>query len=135
MKILYNLLGRDAGVNMNGTDLIPRIISLYAGYEATLMGTAPPYLNKAAEIIAGKDVIVSHVMDGFKPDADYSAALTERPCPLVILAMGMPKQERVARQIVMASNKPCLIVCGGAILDFIGGKVSRAPEIFRKYDM
>ncbi len=135
MSILYKLLGRDAGLNLNGTDLIPRIISLYEGFEAALMGTKSPYLEKAGEQVVTKDVIVSHLMDGFKDDANYIAALTERPCPLVILGMGMPKQERVARQIVLASNKPALIVCGGAILDFMGGKVTRAPEIFRKYGM
>ena len=135
MNILYKLLGRDAGLNLNGTDLIPRIVELYAGYEAALMGTTSPYLEKAAERFTTKEINVSHLMDGFKSDADYVAALAERPCPLVVLAMGMPKQERVARQIVLASGKPALIVCGGAILDFMGGKVTRAPEVFRKYGM
>jgi exopolysaccharide biosynthesis WecB/TagA/CpsF family protein len=44
--------------------------------------------------------------------------------------MGMPKQEIVAARLA-ASGVPCLIVCGGAILDFLGGKVSRAPQWVR----
>jgi hypothetical protein len=27
---------------------------------------------------------------------------------------------------------PCLIVCGGAIIDFMGGKTARAPQWMRK---
>ena len=32
----------------------------------------------------------------------------------------------------LARGGPCLIVCGGAILDFLGGKVSRAPLWLRR---
>ena len=135
MKILYGLLGREAGLNLNGTDLIPRILDLYKGYEVALLGTSSPHLQKAAEKISDKDVIVTHAIDGFQEDAVYARALTEQSCPLVILAMGMPKQERMARQLAVANYKPSLIICGGAILDFIGGKVTRAPDIFRKYGM
>jgi exopolysaccharide biosynthesis WecB/TagA/CpsF family protein len=45
--------------------------------------------------------------------------------------MGMPKQEAVAARLAN-SGVPCLIVCGGAILDFLGGKVSRAPQWMRR---
>lgn len=31
-----------------------------------------------------------------------------------------------------ALGGPCLIVCGGAILDFLGGKVTRAPRWMRR---
>jgi exopolysaccharide biosynthesis WecB/TagA/CpsF family protein len=30
---------------------------------------------------------------------------------------------------------PCVIVCGGAIIDFLGGKVSRAPLWLRRMGM
>ena len=43
----------------------------------------------------------------------------------------MPKQEAVAARLA-ASGVPCLIVCGGAILDFLGGKVARAPGWLRR---
>jgi UDP-N-acetyl-D-mannosaminuronic acid transferase (WecB/TagA/CpsF family) len=38
---------------------------------------------------------------------------------LIVLGMGMPKQELVAARLVAVAG-PCLIVCGGAILDFLG---------------
>ena len=34
-----------------------------------------------------------------------------------------------------AVGYPCLIVCGGAIIDFMGGKTSRAPTWIRSTGM
>ena len=42
--------------------------------------------------------------------------------------MGMPKQEIIAARMRDELTHPVLIVNGGAILDFLGGKVSRAPR-------
>src|SRR5438132_512000 len=47
---------------------------------------------------------------------------------LIILAMGMPKQEAIAVRLRAYLKSPALIVNGGAILDFLGGKVTRAPR-------
>lgn len=41
-----------------------------------------------------------------------------------------PKQAVAAR--LADSGVPCLVVCGGAILDFLGGKVTRAPQWVRR---
>jgi exopolysaccharide biosynthesis WecB/TagA/CpsF family protein len=50
---------------------------------------------------------------------------------LIILGMGMPRQEIVALALRAALHRPCLIVCGGAILDFLGGRVPRAPRLLQ----
>ena len=50
---------------------------------------------------------------------------------LIVLGMGMPRQEQVARELRATLDHPCLIVCGGAIIDFLGGKTSRAPRWMR----
>jgi N-acetylglucosaminyldiphosphoundecaprenol N-acetyl-beta-D-mannosaminyltransferase len=132
MKILCSMLGHDPGLNLNGTDLIPRIVSLYGGQSAALLGTSEPYLERAASEFEKKGVRPTVLMDGFRDDEEYLKALQNRPVPLIILAMGMPKQERVAALLARNLRYPCLIVCGGAILDFMGGKVKRAPLIFRQ---
>jgi exopolysaccharide biosynthesis WecB/TagA/CpsF family protein len=44
----------------------------------------------------------------------------------------MPRQEEVAVLLRAALGYPCLIVCGGAIIDFIGNKTSRAPAWMRR---
>jgi N-acetylglucosaminyldiphosphoundecaprenol N-acetyl-beta-D-mannosaminyltransferase len=44
----------------------------------------------------------------------------------------MPRQELVARSLRAQLDYPCLIVCGGAIIDFLGGKTARAPVWMRR---
>lgn len=131
MKILCKMLGIEPGLNLNGTDLIPQIIERYQGSEAALLGTERPYLDNAARKIADMGVRVSVIEDGFRQDDYYVQSVKEAKPPLIILAMGMPKQERVAGLIAQQNEFPTVIVCGGAILDFMGEKVKRAPYLFR----
>jgi alpha-1,3-mannosyltransferase len=129
MKILFALMGHGAGLNMNGTDFIPRLLDFFGGGTIALYGTTEPFLSRAAEKIRAKNFTVSDMKDGFLADAEYKAG--DMNSDIVLLAMGMPKQERVA-QILAGTIPKGLIVCGGAILDFLGRKVSRAPELFQK---
>ncbi len=136
MKILYHMLGKDPGLNMNGTDFIPDIIKLYRGERVALLGTGDPYLKRSAEElqkIYGIQPVL--LVDGFQKDEFYLEVLGMKPASLIILAMGMPKQERVASLLANRIDYPCLIICGGAILDFIGGRVIRAPLLFRRFGM
>lgn len=135
MKILYKLLKREPGLNMNGTDFIPKILELYKGHNVALLGTDSPYLDRAAEKITAMGLKPVHTINGFHEAGIYVNRLKENPALLTILAMGMPKQEHVAAMIAREVPTPNLIVCGGAILDFIGEKVARAPAIFRKTGM
>lgn len=135
MRIFYRAMGFTSGANMNGTDYIPQLIAAAGDRKIALLGTADPYLAAAGEKIraGGGNVVLQ--MDGFRDEAAYVTAVCEAKPEMIILAMGMPKQERVAAEIVKAYPAPCLIVCGGAVLDFMGGKVSRAPKFLRKYGM
>jgi exopolysaccharide biosynthesis WecB/TagA/CpsF family protein len=90
------------------------------------------YLERSAAVFEKSGVKPVLLMDGYHDDEEYLKALRERKPSLIILAMGMPKQERVAALLARNLCYPCLIVCGGAILDFMGGKVKRAPLIFRQ---
>lgn len=131
IKILLGLLGRPSGLNLNGTDLIPKILQKSKGQTIALFGTKAPYLNQAATVIEDMGLDVKRTLDGFQSDDKYHGGDVD----ICLLAMGMPKQERVATHLSQSFNRPALIICGGAILDFMSGKVSRAPEIFRKYGM
>ena len=135
MKLLYRLLKKEAGLNLNGTDLIPRILQACKGEKVALLGTKQPWLNKAAGKIASMGLETAPVLDGFRPDDVYLRSLSDNKPALIVLAMGMPKQERIAGLIAGSVDFPCLIVCGGAILDFLGEKVPRAPRIFRRTGM
>lgn len=135
MKILCRMLGLQAGLNMNGTDFIPRLLKGHAGREAALLGTEQPYLGRASQALAQMGVATATMLDGFRPEDAYVREVAATAPAVAVLAMGMPKQERVAAMLARNCPYPCLIVCGGAILDFLGGKVTRAPELFRRFGM
>nr|WP_217497798.1 glycosyltransferase [Lysobacter enzymogenes] len=119
------LLAREPGLNANGTDLIPRLLAAFAGRRAVLIGTREPYLQRAAQRL-GEDyaVEVACALDGFGDAAGYLEAVARERPDLVVLAMGMPKQERVAAELAQWARQAghrLLIVNGGAIADFIAG--------------
>lgn len=133
MAILLKLLNQPPGLNLNGTDLIPRLLSRYAGRTIALFGTQDPYLARAqaavlSQIAPRSPCVVAH---GFLDTARYvQLAAVHRPS-VIVLGMGMPRQEEVAAVLRAALGFPCLIICGGAIIDFLGGKTSRAPAWMR----
>jgi exopolysaccharide biosynthesis WecB/TagA/CpsF family protein len=45
--------------------------------------------------------------------------------------MGMPKQELLSVLIKENLDFPCLVINGGAIIDYYGNKVTRAPKWMR----
>lgn len=133
MKILMKALGTAPGPNLNGTDLIPQIIDQFAANDAAMafMGTEEPWLSGAAEAVRASGATVAVIEDGFQAEQAYLDRLTDTPCRLVVLGMGMPKQEKVSMLIREKLDGPILVINGGAILDFLGGKVSRAPAWMR----
>lgn len=132
MKILYRRLGLEPGLNMNGTDLIPKLLAAYKGRRVAFWGTEEPFLTQAAErseALFGVQVV--SVQHGFAEEQTYIDLARQLQPELIVLGMGMPKQEAVAARLA-SMDVPCLIVCGGAILDFLGGKVTRAPQWLRQ---
>lgn len=130
MAILLKLLDLAPGFNLNGTDLIPKILRRYAGRRIALFGTQEPYLSRAGRVIAAKLAPGSELCGehGFHDTATYVRLAAEWRPDLIVLGMGMPRQEAVARELRASLDAPCLIVCGGAIIDFLGGKTARAPR-------
>lgn len=126
------LLGREPGLNLNGTDFIPALAAAYAGRPVLLCGTCAPWLERAAGAVESLGCRVVGTVDGFHPDADYlEAARSLRPA-LILLGMGMPRQEQVAAALAGALDYPVVIVNGGAVLDFLAGRFPRAPRAVRR---
>lgn len=133
MSLLMSLLNQRPGLNLNGTDLIPRILCRYAGAPIALFGTREPWLANAAQTLVrdlgpGASCVMA---DGFRATDEYLRLAQAHAPALIILGMGMPRQEIVALALRDALHRPCLIVCGGAILDFLGGRIPRAPKVLR----
>ena len=136
VKIALKTLGTEPGLNLNGTDLIPRILTHFRGRSLALCGTRTDTLLRAAENIREKyDIATVAHLDGFQADTAYLDLIREARPGIIVLAMGMPKQERVSVLLKRELNHPCLIINGGAIVDFIAGEVVRAPRIFRQCGM
>jgi exopolysaccharide biosynthesis WecB/TagA/CpsF family protein len=132
ISVLLRLLGIDPGINMNGTDLTPEIIRSFAGKGIALCGTQEPWLTKAAEAVEGMGGKVVLKMDGFQPVLSYAEALTQSGAALIILGMGMPKQEAVSASLARKLDRSAVIVNGGAIFDFMAGRFPRAPLLWRR---
>jgi exopolysaccharide biosynthesis WecB/TagA/CpsF family protein len=135
MAMLYRTLEKDPGLNMNGTDFIPKLLATFRERTVALWGTEEPYVAEASKRCESEfGVQVVSTENGFKDFSHYlHLAHAKRP-ELILLGMGMPKQELLAQELLVNVRNAPLIVCGGAILDFLGGKVQRAPEWARRVD-
>lgn len=134
VKIAMKILGMPYGANLNGTDGIPFLLNEISGKNIVLYGTAQPWLGRAAEHF-GKNHNIVAVMDGFQPDESYVAAAQKDKPEIILLGMGMPKQERVADMMSRELDYPCLIINGGAVMDFVADRFPRAPLWVRKIGM
>ena len=129
VKIMMKIFGLSPGLNMNGTDLIPETLCNMDKKRLAVFGTEEPWLGNAVSKLSQHHEVVG-VHHGFEKDDFYCQCIQEVHPEVVLLAMGMPKQELVA-QAFKKSGLSLVVINGGAVVDFIGGKVSRAPALFR----
>ena len=134
VSLLMQLCNQAPGQNLNGTDLIPKLLARANGQPVALFGTREPWLAQAGKVVREKlapdsPCVTAH---GFLQLQDYIRIAAQHRPRVIVLGMGMPKQEEVALALRAALGSPCLIVCGGAIIDFLGGKVARAPRWMRR---
>ncbi|MDP3088408.1 MAG: WecB/TagA/CpsF family glycosyltransferase [Methylotenera sp.] len=135
MTMLYKFMGIDFGLNMNGTDFIPKVLEKNRGRKIAIWGTRYPYLIDAVSIIKQRyNIEVVSIHDGFESVEFYIELSKKVKADLILLGMGMPKQEQLANQL-RKSCENSLIICGGAIIDFLGNKVTRAPKWMRKFGL
>ena len=126
------LLGVRAGKNMNGTDLIPRLLRASKGRSIAIFGTKEPWLGQALSALRDAGISVAASLDGFQPDEKYVAMVESGDPDIVILGMGMPRQEKLAATLARLPGRRRLIVNGGAILDFYAERFKRAPQWVQK---
>lgn len=120
---LDRMMGRPAGVTVSAADIIPRILARYNGKRIALFGAHQEHArhsarNSMADALAPHSQIDS--AHGFHHlDIYVAMALHQKP-ELIVLGMGMPKQELLAAELrKVLKNTPCLIVCAGATLDLL----------------
>lgn len=132
VSLLMKIFRLKAGMNMVGTDFIPEILNHYNNSRTLLIGTDITTVKIASEKLKGKGIKVIDQCDGFQSKEFYEEFVSRTQPEIVVLGMGMPKQELVAQYLSQAIDNDFLVINGGAIIDYIGLKVSRAPGWMRK---
>lgn len=132
MELLLKSISRNPGANLNGTDFIPVLLNSFVGKRIALIGTVDEYLEAASLVLknSGHDVIIKK--NGFLPQNEYIQHLKSVKPDVIILGMGMPNQEYLSIKLKEELNHRCLIINGGAIIDFLGNRFRRAPLWMRK---
>jgi exopolysaccharide biosynthesis WecB/TagA/CpsF family protein len=121
--------------NLNGTDLVPHLLSRARGpLRIFLLGAKPETLHKAVATIRQRwphHSVVGQADGYFTASQEpliLEAIVSARP-DVVLVAMGNPKQELwIARNV--PSCAPCALGIG-ALFDFMTGEVKRAPHWIR----
>lgn len=132
VALACRFLGMRAGANLNGTDLIPVLLERAKGRRLMLCGTSEPWLGKAARRLADEGQHVIAAIDGFRDFESFREAVVAARPDILVLGMGMPRQEAFAFRLGAELDTPMLIVNGGAIIDFLGGRFPRAPVLWRR---
>lgn len=138
VKLAGRLLGFAVPENVNGTDMFPLLCD--GKYSIWLLGAAPGVAAQAAERVrslfpAARIVGCSH---GFFADDDSERRLIEAvnaaDPDLLLVALGVPKQEKWMAAHLHELHCGAVIGVGG-LLDFISGRIPRAPRLLRRLGM
>ena len=133
-KIGASMLGVKVEENVNGTDMFPLLAQ--QPYRIYLFGGSPEVAKKALEnarAIGGKAEFVG-CADGFfkeKSEDEVFAELSDLKPDLVLVAMGVPKQEMWINEH-LDKLPDCVAIGVGGLLDFVSGRIPRAPLWMRK---
>jgi N-acetylglucosaminyldiphosphoundecaprenol N-acetyl-beta-D-mannosaminyltransferase len=132
------LLGRPLVSKLSGSDMVPRLSSWAAdsGRRIFLFGAAPGVAEEAAAVLRDRHPALNIVGTyspplGFEKSAEEEAKAIEAvriaKADLVFVALGSPKQEVWVSKNYQAFG-PSVVMGIGASLDFLSGRVKRAPR-------
>jgi exopolysaccharide biosynthesis WecB/TagA/CpsF family protein len=136
VEIACSVMSEEAGSNMNGTDLIPLILDSFSekGGNIYFFGGTQEAIDRLSNIYKSNNVVRYFFLNGFLEDVQYLEMLerTMGPRNFLVIGMGMPKQEILAKCISDRFIESNIVVAnGGAIIDRLSGMVSRGPILFR----
>ena len=128
------LLGKPFPADLNGNYFTPLLLDCAAsrGWSTFLLGAAPGIVERAADLLSarhpGLKIVGTH--NGFIPDdghEEVAAQIREAGTELLLVGMGMPRQEQWVDRYVEATGVR-LASTVGAFYDFQVGEVPRAPQ-------
>lgn len=125
--------------NMNGTDFIPKLLSLAKDQNKNvyLLGGEEGIARQAGKKLEHRFRGISIVGTrsgyfNFDEDEEIVSDIIQKKTDLLIVGMGVPRQELWLIKNKDRLNGVKISVAGGAVLDFISGNVKRAPSWMRK---
>lgn len=135
VKIAMKLFGKVETENLNGTDLIPVILDKYKDRSLAIFGASREALNACQAKLAEQGVCnIVCTEHGFLEEQAYLELCRVHMPDIIVLCMGMPKQELLAQKI-QDQNLCRLVICGGGWADFYSGIKVRAPLWIRRLSL
>lgn len=135
LKLATKLLGNKMKDNCNGSDFSPLLMARAAeeGYKIFFLGGRKGVAEKAAENIQNKipgiQIVGTH-SGHFDDDKEIINKINNSGADILFAAMGVPLQEKwIHKNRDKLNLKLCLGV--GALLDYLSGRIRRAPKILR----
>lgn len=128
VRVAGRQLGFPVPENVNGTDLFP----LLSG-RIFLYGAAPGVAAQAAENIRQKypQMTVVGLADGFGDDREVISAVNRLRPDILLVAKGVPRQEKWIAAHLNELKCGSILAVGG-LLDFVSGRIPRAPLWMRR---
>ncbi len=132
------LLGSPLPEKVSGSDLVLPLLDRAAarGWRVFLLGAGPGVANAAADLLRRRGVDVAGTATPWvraepgepDPEGDTAVEVIRAARPdLVLVAFGAPKQE-IWMHRRRGALSPAVLVGIGASLDFLAGRVRRAPR-------
>ena len=120
--------------NMNGTDFVPKLCrqACEMGKNVYLLGGEEGIAREAKENLEKRfpGIAIVGTRNGFfdfDRDEEIVKDIIDRKTDLLIVGMGVPRQELWLMKNRKKLGGVSIAVAGGAVLDFISGNVPRAP--------
>jgi N-acetylglucosaminyldiphosphoundecaprenol N-acetyl-beta-D-mannosaminyltransferase len=125
--------------NLNGTDLIPEFIKscVQLSKKIYLLGGKDDIAMKAKLALEKRygNISIVGIHNGYFSDEEERQIINDlnsKNVDVLIVGMGVPKQELWITRIKGQLTSVKICIAGGAIIDFIAGNVTRAPNWMRK---
>jgi bacterial polymer biosynthesis proteins, WecB/TagA/CpsF family len=139
VKLGAKIWGIKLDENLNGTDLIPKLLAIFEekGFPVFLLGASKLAVKAAAERI-GENFpglkIAGYHHGYFRSPADMVQMINASGAEVLLVGMGMPLQEK----FIDSHDRdlaPLLRIAGGGYIDFASGIKPRAPKIMRRLNL
>lgn len=119
--------------NLNGTDFVPALLRRTTKLKVLMYGARPESVSKAAQQVQSWGHQVVGAFDGYGSTADEVLGCARASQPdLVLVALGNPRQEAwIVEHMPQLPNAMFMGV--GALFDFLGNTIPRAPTWVRRF--